>query len=391
MQHITEKELRMVAPVLGHEVSFKVAREMAESSHRAKAGKQDEPINFVTFLTMVAFKLGFDCAFVLAYTTIMLNTDAHNDKLKGQKRLTCAEFIANNRRSPDLASIPDSYFEQLYKEIVSNEIKMEGAEAEDAVADESFSQDLRQSMALDGAPQVDAAAAVRATGAGSSDGWESLGITPGQAAGDGATDAGGASTASEPRAEEGVPPASAASTSIADDAANSASEADDDDGEPASKKLEKLVKAHKQGALSQEMFHRLVNKATSELPPTEPLRLKLEKLHNALDAGALTPDMFGKMLVKQISAAVAEAEAAAEQAKLLAMFAQTTPAATPAVDTTSEVAAEEPRLAAEELAAGTSAEPVADAVQMEVGEGEGSSVTVHDGSQPSDDAVHGDC
>ena len=50
-------------------------------------------------------------------TTIMLNTDAHNDKLKGQKRLTCAEFIANNRRSPDLASIPDSYFEQLYQDI----------------------------------------------------------------------------------------------------------------------------------------------------------------------------------------------------------------------------------------------------------------------------------
>ena len=132
MQLITEKELRCVAPVLSHEVSFKEAREMAESSRKAQSGTEDEPINFLTFLTMMAFKLGFDCAFVLAYTTIMLNTDAHNQKLKGQKRLTCEEFITNNRRSPDLASITDAYFEQLYEEIKGNEIKMEqGDEAEE--------------------------------------------------------------------------------------------------------------------------------------------------------------------------------------------------------------------------------------------------------------------
>ena len=89
---------------------------------RARSGEGQ--IDFVSFLTMMAFKLGFDCAFVLAYTTIMLNTDAHNQKLKGQKRLTCEEFIANNRRSPDLATIPDAYFEQLYEEIKGNEIKV---------------------------------------------------------------------------------------------------------------------------------------------------------------------------------------------------------------------------------------------------------------------------
>ena len=127
MQDITEKEMRYVAPALGMEVSFKDAREMVA---RAQSGREDEPIDFLTFLTMVAFKLGFDCAFVLAYTTLMLNTDQHNDKLKGQKRLTCPQFIENNRRSPDLATITDEFFEQLYHEIAKNEIKMEGEEEE---------------------------------------------------------------------------------------------------------------------------------------------------------------------------------------------------------------------------------------------------------------------
>ena len=265
MRQITEKELRFVAPILETEVNFKDAREMTTA---ARSG--EGTIDFVTFLTMVAFKLGFDCAFVLAYTTIMLNTDAHNDKLKGQKRLTCAEFIANNRRSPDLASIPDSYFTQLYNEIVSNEIKMENEEVKDAKAEESFSADLRQSMAAKGTTQVAVAAGAapgqKAKGGGSPDGWESLGLQH------------------PPTAEEGVPPAASAPASAsasahetetaAAAASSSPAEAEDsaEGAEPASKKLEKLVKAQKQGALSQEMFHRLVSKATAELPPTEPLR-----------------------------------------------------------------------------------------------------------------------
>eukprot|EP01047_Picozoa_sp_COSAG01_P065695 COSAG01_NODE_8920_length_2613_cov_69.540971_2_plen_654_part_01 len=125
MQNITAKELRFVAPCVGHELSFKEARDMV-----TRARKHEGTVDFITFLTMIAFKAGFDCAFVLAYTTIMLNTDAHNPRLKGQKRLTCAQFIENNRRSPDLATISDEYFAQLYDEIKMNEIKMNDDDAQ---------------------------------------------------------------------------------------------------------------------------------------------------------------------------------------------------------------------------------------------------------------------
>jgi Sec7-like guanine-nucleotide exchange factor len=73
---------------------------------------------------VIGIQTGFDCAFVLAYSIIMLNTDLHNEKLEGQKRLSKKEFIANNRRSPDLATIGDDYFGSIYDEILNEEFKM---------------------------------------------------------------------------------------------------------------------------------------------------------------------------------------------------------------------------------------------------------------------------
>ena len=67
-------------------------------------------------------------AFVLAYSTIMLNTDAHNPRLTGQARMSKEKFIESNRRTPDLAPLTDDFFSELYDEILVNEIKMEGAE-----------------------------------------------------------------------------------------------------------------------------------------------------------------------------------------------------------------------------------------------------------------------
>lgn len=52
----------------------------------------------------MAHKMGNDTAFVLAYSTIMLNTDAHNPRLTGQARMTKKEFIEGNRRTPDLGT-----------------------------------------------------------------------------------------------------------------------------------------------------------------------------------------------------------------------------------------------------------------------------------------------
>ena len=88
-------------------------------------GGDDTTISLVQFLVMMAFKMGWDTAFVLSYGIIQLNTDAHSSKLEGMKRMTRDQFIENNRRSPDLATLPTEYLGVLYDEIVSNEIKME--------------------------------------------------------------------------------------------------------------------------------------------------------------------------------------------------------------------------------------------------------------------------
>jgi hypothetical protein len=49
-----------------------------------------------------------------------------------------------------------------------------------------------------------------------------------------------------------------------------------------------------------EMFQRMVNKVASDLPVETPLRLKLEKLDKAVCAGAISAEMYHKMLRKQV-------------------------------------------------------------------------------------------
>ena len=67
--------------------------------------------------TCVAHKMGNDTAFVLAYSTIMLNTDAHNPRLTGQARMSKAAFIESNRRTPDLINLSDAFMSELYDEV----------------------------------------------------------------------------------------------------------------------------------------------------------------------------------------------------------------------------------------------------------------------------------
>lgn len=59
---------------------------------------------------------------MLAYSTIMLNTDAHNPQVKN--RMTKAEFIRNNRGINDGSDLPEDLLSPIYDEIVSNEIRM---------------------------------------------------------------------------------------------------------------------------------------------------------------------------------------------------------------------------------------------------------------------------
>jgi len=64
-----------------------------------------------------------DAAYVLGYSVIMLNTDAHNDQVK--KKMTLEQFKRNNRGINDGANLPDDFQEDLYRSIVSNAIKLQ--------------------------------------------------------------------------------------------------------------------------------------------------------------------------------------------------------------------------------------------------------------------------
>ncbi|XP_027089655.1 brefeldin A-inhibited guanine nucleotide-exchange protein 1-like isoform X1 [Coffea arabica] len=63
-----------------------------------------------------------DTAYVLAYSVIMLNTDAHNTMVKD--KMTKADFIRNNRGIDGGKDLPEEYLGKLYDQIVKNEIKM---------------------------------------------------------------------------------------------------------------------------------------------------------------------------------------------------------------------------------------------------------------------------
>jgi brefeldin A-inhibited guanine nucleotide-exchange protein len=64
-----------------------------------------------------------DTAYILAFSVIMLNTDAHNKNLK-QKRMTKVEFVKNNRGINDGKDLPEELLGEIYDEIQANEIKM---------------------------------------------------------------------------------------------------------------------------------------------------------------------------------------------------------------------------------------------------------------------------
>ncbi|VFQ78432.1 unnamed protein product [Cuscuta campestris] len=63
-----------------------------------------------------------ETAYVLAYSVIMLNTDAHNSMVKD--KMTKADFIRNNRGIDNGKDLPEDYLGDLYDQIVKNEIKM---------------------------------------------------------------------------------------------------------------------------------------------------------------------------------------------------------------------------------------------------------------------------
>ncbi|WVY90701.1 hypothetical protein V8G54_036215 [Vigna mungo] len=61
-------------------------------------------------------------AYVLAYSVIMLNTDAHNPMVKN--KMSPDDFIRNNRGIGDGKDMLEEYLKSLFDRISRNEIKM---------------------------------------------------------------------------------------------------------------------------------------------------------------------------------------------------------------------------------------------------------------------------
>jgi brefeldin A-inhibited guanine nucleotide-exchange protein len=63
-----------------------------------------------------------DAAYVLAYSTVLLNTDLYNPQVK--RRMTQEDFRKNNRGINDGQDLPPELLSSIYDEIASNEIRM---------------------------------------------------------------------------------------------------------------------------------------------------------------------------------------------------------------------------------------------------------------------------
>ncbi|KAG8996852.1 guanine nucleotide exchange protein for ADP-robosylation factor [Tulasnella sp. JGI-2019a] len=88
----------------------KIDRYMLKFAERYIAGNSNTPF------------ANADTAYVLAYSTILLNTDAYNPQVK--KRMTKLDFKKNNRGINDGADLPEEYLSNIYDDIYSNEIRM---------------------------------------------------------------------------------------------------------------------------------------------------------------------------------------------------------------------------------------------------------------------------
>ena len=72
-----------------------------------------------------------EAAYVLAYSTILLNTDAHNPQVK--RRMSKEEFIRNNRGINDGTDLPEALLSAIYDEIQRNEIRMKDEVEQDTL------------------------------------------------------------------------------------------------------------------------------------------------------------------------------------------------------------------------------------------------------------------
>ena len=74
-----------------------------------------------------------DTAYVLGFSVIMLNTDAHSSQVKN--KMTLPQFLRNNRGINSGEDLPNALLEEVYTDIQTNEIKT-GTEFDDLAESE---------------------------------------------------------------------------------------------------------------------------------------------------------------------------------------------------------------------------------------------------------------
>lgn len=65
-----------------------------------------------------------DAAYVLAFSTIMLNTDLHNPTIKADRRMTQEQFVKNNRGINGGDDLPDDFLMELYDQIKQRQLQV---------------------------------------------------------------------------------------------------------------------------------------------------------------------------------------------------------------------------------------------------------------------------
>jgi len=66
-----------------------------------------------------------DAVYVLAFSTIMLNTDLHNPQIKDENRMTVEQFLRNNRGINGGEDLPETYLIDLYHQIKETQIQVQ--------------------------------------------------------------------------------------------------------------------------------------------------------------------------------------------------------------------------------------------------------------------------
>ena len=65
-----------------------------------------------------------DAVYVLAFSTIMLNTDLHNPTIKEDRRMTSEQFVRNNRGINGGDDLPSDFLQDLYNQIKDEQIQV---------------------------------------------------------------------------------------------------------------------------------------------------------------------------------------------------------------------------------------------------------------------------